>query len=299
MRQFSRLLTLSLALSSIGLLPQSVIAEVFVLSNGDSIDATVIEETDETIVVEHPQLGRVVLERSGLKPPDPPAPPNPGLFGTRFLEGWSRNISAGFSGSSGNSNDASVNGSIALSRSTDDYRSAFNSSYFYASQNGASNTNEFFANYQHDFTRKDSSFYPFVKARYQHDVFQAWSDRVTASGGGGYDLLQRETLHLRGELGVGFSRSWGSERAWRPEGVASLVLEWNPADGQQLTADITYYPDFDDLGEFRALANTAYLIAITQLDGLSLKLGAKNEYDSNQPGDNNNLKYYGNLVYDF
>jgi len=299
MRHFPRLLTLSLAIASGGLLPGAAAAEVFELSNGDSIDATVIEETDESIVVEHPQLGRIVLKRSALKPPAPPAPPNPGLFGTRFLEGWNRNISAGFSGSSGNSNDASVNGSITLSRDTDDYRSAFNSAYFYASQNGASNTNEFFANYQHDFKRKDDSLYGFVKARYQHDVFQAWSDRVTASGGGGYDVLQRETFHLRGELGVGFSKSWGSEQEWRPEGVASVALEWKPADGQQLTADITYYPDFDDLGEFRALANTAYLIAITQMEGLSLKLGAKNEYDSNQPGDNNNLKYYGNLVYDF
>lgn len=277
-------------------LPLSATADVFELSNGDTIDATVIEETEDTIVVEHPQLGRVVLQRSALKPP---ALPNPGLFGTQFLEGWSRNIGAGVSGSSGNSSDASVNGSIALSRSANRYRAAFNSSYFYASQEGEPTTNEFFANYQHDFLFQDSPFYVFLQTRYQHDEFQAWRDRITGSGGAGYTLLDRETLQLRGELGAGFSRSWGTEPGWRPEGLVGLVLEWTPVEGQQLTADLTYYPDFDDLGEYRALANAAYTVAITQLDGLSLKLGIKNEYDSDQPGDNNNLKYYGNLVYDF
>ena len=59
------------------------------------------------------------------------------------------------------------------------------------------------------------------------------------------------------------------------------------------------FPDFSDLPEFRLLANANYIVGITQLDGLSLKFGAKNEYDSNQPGDNNNLKYYANIVYDF
>ena len=91
-------------------LPLSVTAEVFELSNGDTLDATVIEETKDTIVVEHPQLGRVVLQRSALKPP---ALPNPGLFGTWLLEGWRRNIGVGFSGSSGNSSDASVTGPSA------------------------------------------------------------------------------------------------------------------------------------------------------------------------------------------
>ncbi len=271
-------------------------ADVFELANGDKIDATVVEETDKTIVVEHPQLGKIVIQRDSLKPP---TPPNPGLFGTRVLAGWDRNFGAGFSGSSGNSSDASFNASLALARATDRYRAAFDTSYFFASQQSLQTTNEFFANYQHDFLFGDSPFYAFAQGRYQYDEFQAWENRISGSGGLGYTILSRNNMNLRGELGAGFSRSWGTEPGWKPEGVVGLVFDWTPIEGQKLTADVTYFPDLENFSEYRILANAAYVVAITQLDGLSLKLGIKEEYDSDQPGKNNNLKYFGNLVYDF
>ena len=271
-------------------------AEEFELDNGDKIDATVIEEDDDRIVVEHPQLGRIEIPRSALKPP---APPSPGLFGTSLLAGWSRNVGLGFSGSSGNSSDASFNASLALTGDSASYRGALTSSYFYASQEGQQTTNEFNVWYQHDFLFSDAPYYAFAQTRYQYDAFQAWKSRVSSSAGMGLDLVSREGLSLRSELGAGFARSWGSERGWRPEGVASLVLEWVPTEGQKFTADVTYYPDFASLPEYRVLANVLYSIAIAQLSGLSLQLGIKEEYDSDQPGDNNNLKYFGNLVYSF
>jgi hypothetical protein len=81
--------------------------------------------------------------------------------------------------------------------------------------------------------------------------------------------------------------------------VVGLTANWTPIAGQSVQADLTYYPDFENFSQYRILANAAYAVAIAQLDGLSLKVGVKNEYDSSQPGKNNNLKYYGNLVYDF
>ena len=46
-------------------------------------------------------------------------------------------------------------------------------------------------------------------------------------------------------------------------------------------------------------AHNLYSIAIAQLSGLSVQVGIKEEYDSDQPGENNNFKYFGNLVYNF
>ena len=271
-------------------------ADEFELSNGDKIEATLVGENEKFILVEHPQLGRIEIPRAALKPPKPP---NPGLFGTHFLKGWSRHLGVGFSGSSGNSSDASFNASVAIATENEDYRGALNSSYFFASQNSEQTTNEFFLNYQHDFLLKESPYYIFAQGRYQYDAFQAWENRISGSGGLGYNLLSRKSFELRGELGFGFSRSWGTEPGWQPEGVVGLIAKWSPVDGQSVRADITYYPDFESLSEYRILANAAYVVAIAQVDGLSLKLGVKDEYDSSQPGDNNNLKYYGNLVYNF
>ncbi|MEE3325957.1 MAG: DUF481 domain-containing protein [Myxococcota bacterium] len=271
-------------------------ADTVELKNGDKLDVKIVEETDKNLVVEHPQLGKIIIPKDELKPP---TPPNPGLFGTEFLLGWNRNVSAGVSGSDGNSRGFSLNASMGLSRSAETYRGNFSSAFFFSTQDSETISNEFFANYQHDFLLGHSDFYIFLQGRYQYDDFQAWKNRISSSTGMGYQIFKRDKLSLDGELGFGFSRSWGDENQWRPEGVVGLVFSWKPLEGHELTADVTYYPNFSDLPEFRLLANAAYIVGITQLDGLSLMFGAKNEYDSDQPGDNNNLKYYGNLVYDF
>ncbi|MAI80129.1 MAG: hypothetical protein CL917_14370 [Deltaproteobacteria bacterium] len=266
------------------------------LNNGDKIDVSVVEETDKTLVVDHPQLGRIVIPKKDIKPP---AEPNPGIFGTSFMKGWSRNFGAGFSGSSGNSTDASFNAALAASRSAKDFRGNFTSAFFFASTEGTRNSNEFFANYKHEFLLGKSGFFIFLQGRYQYDQFQAWENRISSSTGLGYDIYETDKIFLTGEIGFGFSRTWGNERQWRPEGVVGMTFSWKPLKGHELQLNATYYPDFDDLPEFRLLANAAYIVGITQIEGLSLQVGTKNEYDSKQPGDNNNLKYYGNLVYDF
>ena len=277
----------------------SAAADQIELKNGDKLDVQIVEETDKNWVVEHPQLGRMVIPKEDIVPPAPPPPPNPGLFGTEFLLGWNRNIGAGISGSDGNSTDMSLNASVNLSREAKTFRGTFASAFFFATNESETITNEFFANYQHDFLLGESDYFIFLQGRYQYDEFQAWKNRISSSTGVGYQIFKRDKISLEGQLGFGFSRSWGDENQWRPEGVLGVVFSWKPLEGHEFTADATYYPNFSDLPEFRLLANAAYIVGITQLEGLSLKFGLKNEYDSNQPDMNNNLKYYGNLVYDF
>lgn len=292
----SKMRRLTVALLSFVLVSFPVLADEVELKNGDKLDVKVLEENDSELVVEHPQLGRMIIKKEDVKPE---APPNPGLFGTSILRGWSRNLGAGWSGSSGNSSDSSVNLSLAIQRSAETFRGDFTSAYFFASKDSEQITNQFFANYQHDFLLKDSKFFIFVRGRYQYDEFQAWKQRVSSSTGVGYDILSIDALTVSTELGIGFSRTWGSERKWKPEGVVSMAINWEPLERHSFSAEVTYYPDLADLPEFRLLAEAAYTVGISRIAGLSLKFGAKNEYDSGQPGDNNNLNYYGNLVYDF
>jgi hypothetical protein len=66
-------------------------ADTLVLANGDEINGEIIEWAVDHVVIEHPQLGTMRFELDQLKI-DTGTPPNPGLFGTRFLRGWSRRI---------------------------------------------------------------------------------------------------------------------------------------------------------------------------------------------------------------
>lgn len=310
----------ALSIAFVALLATPALADKITLENGDEIDVKIIEEGDDTIVVEHPQLGRMTVPRSALKKPEPP---NPGLFGTNFMQGWTRNVGFGFGGASGNSNDASVNASLSFEREADTFRGRFNSTYFYASQNGVKNTNAFNMAYNHDFLLGESRFYIFVLGRYQFDEFQSWRNRISGSGGLGYDIIKHKKGELRGEVGAGVAYETGSLPAGpppdqvtapvtRPQGQLGLIGSWRPLEGHEFRADVTYFPDFKNTPEFRLLANAAYQIAITGIDGLNLQLGLTNEYDSSidttqtvagitppRLQQKNNLKYFGQITYDF
>lgn len=303
-------------------------ADKIELENGDTIDVTIVSETEDSLVVQHPQLGEFTVPRSALKPP---TPPNPGLFGTGFMEGWKRGLGAGFGGASGNSQDASANAELSFSKKTDKFRGDFKSTYFYASQNGVRNTNAFSAAYQHDFLLGESPLFIFVAGRYQYDQFQDWEQRISGNGGLGWDIISKKAYDLSARIGVGVARTQGTvqmipvpappapqqnfliiNRQWTPEGVVGVSGSWRPFEGHEFTADVTYFPNFSDFPEFRLLANAAYQIAIAPIDGLSLKFGMTDEYNDSintnlpVPGvtpprlqQKNNLKYYGNLVYEF
>ena len=56
------------------LLAASAVADTVELKNRDKIDVNVVEETDKNLVVEHPQLGKIVIPNDELMPPTPPNP---------------------------------------------------------------------------------------------------------------------------------------------------------------------------------------------------------------------------------
>ena len=293
-------------------------AEKIELANGDKVDVEIVSETETELVVRHPQLGEFTVPRSALKPPKPP---HPGLFGTNFMQGWKREAGLGFGGAQGNTEDANVNARFGFNREAKTFRGRFEAVYFYATQNGVKNTNAFRTNYSHDFLFGDSGLYIFVLGRYQYDEFQSWRNRVSGSGGLGYDFIKHKKGELRGEVGAGVAREFGDNISnfgvTRPEGQLGLLGAWRPLEGHELSGDITYFPDFKNTPQFRLLANIAYRVAIPGVEGLSIKLGINNEYDSSidesvlvsgsppvgAPGarfqTKNNLKYFGNLVYAF
>lgn len=125
-------------------------AESFELESGDVLSGEVVEERDDAIVIENATLGRIAIPRSTIVPPESPPPPNPGLFGTSFLEGFSRKLGVGIAGSQGKSEDATANVRLKIDKEDDAARRMFNSRYYFSSKDGESNANEFFMEYGHD-----------------------------------------------------------------------------------------------------------------------------------------------------
>ncbi len=273
------------------------------MSNGDSLSGTIVERTEQTIVLDHAVLGRIEIPADQVVESEPVDDESearkPGVFGTRFLAGWDRSVSLGFSGSQGNSVETSLNTRLNASYEDEHDRWKFDSTYFFATADGETETNEVFVQLRKDWRFAESAWFPFVEGRYDFDEFQAWDHRATGSTGFGYEFIMSDTWEVIGRVGGGASKTFGDESETVPETVVSLEVSWRLTDGQVIETANTIYPDVADLGEFRTISSLDWSIDISAELDLRLKLGVLNEYDSNTEGKNNDLKYTGSLVYDF
>jgi putative salt-induced outer membrane protein YdiY len=283
------------------------------LVTGDKLeDVVIVEENELRVVVEHPTFGRLVIPARDIKVPEPEAEAavKPGLFGTWVLRGWTKALSAGFSGSSGVTKENNVNADLQLNNETESHRDAFVARYFYADANSNKTNNEFLARHIHDFLIKNSRLFAYLGGGYKYDEFQIWDHRFTGSGGIGYDIVKNDTFKLTGRAGPGFTVTRGDGEidasgkkleADREDfnGVAMAMGSWHIAEGLDWTAEMAYLPVLNDLPDFRAVALSEIKVAIGVVEGLSFKVGGSYEYDSQNVSERNDRKYYGNIVYEF
>ncbi len=286
-------------------------ADTIELENGDKIEATIVEETDDALIIEHPVFGRTTIPKDSLKKEEPV---NPGLFGSSFLRGWERSIEFGFNGSSGNSDSIGINAAMRLLGEGDTYRARFRAAYFFANQRAQDEpdkrktTNNAFTDYRHDFLIfGDAPFFLWGNARYDYDEFQDFEHRFAGQGGAGWDIYNNDTIIWLWTAGAGVNYQAGRVDDTIGEFVSGMDFRWNIMDGQSLRADTYYYADFQRWSDFRLLSSLLYEISLGWVDGLALNAGLKNEYRHEvlppEPPDlrnkNNNLQYFGGLTYNF
>ncbi|RMF21668.1 MAG: DUF481 domain-containing protein, partial [Deltaproteobacteria bacterium] len=69
---------------------------------------------------------------------------------------------------------------------------------------------------------------------------------------------------------------------------------------QTLTSGLTFFPDFREPGEFRAVGNVQWDLVIEDGHPVKLRLGLEDRYDSTPEGfKRNDLDYYASLVWGF
>lgn len=298
-------------------------AETVELKSGEKLEGSIILETEDTVVLEHAVLGRIEIPKSEIKPPDGV---KPGVFGTTFLEGWTKSLSAGWSGSSGKSKDMNINASLLLNRQTERFRMNYVARYFLASSEGDTTDNQFDTRYMHDFLIPDQNFFPFLSPFYRYDAEQDWNHRLGLDGGMGYEFLKTDTWNVIGRAGTGVAQTLTDNRGkmcvpqdpndpnsillcekigddpvrteWN--GLLALQLAWTMMEGMDLSWNTSYQPDFVDLPNFRLESRAEWKISVGYIEGLAFKLGGVYIYDAHETDKTrNDRRYYANLVYDF
>jgi len=263
------------------------------LKNGDVVTGELIERTDEHIVIQHPVLGRLEIPTKDISADTL----HPGIAGTRFLEGWDKNVSVGFSGSEGNTDEADVLVGLTLDYSDQDRHWELDGRYEVGYTDNDIDDHNARVTALRDQRFPGTRWFVFNHIAWDYDHFEAWKHRLSTGMGPGYRIIPEGRFRLDARSGPFLTYEFGDEENARPEGALGLFARWTVREGNTLRLSSMYLQTLDEW-EYRNISRLEWRMRVSAARGLSLKFGVDNEYDSASEDSENNLKYYTALDID-
>jgi putative salt-induced outer membrane protein YdiY len=276
-------------------------AETLKLVNGDELTGEVLEWAVDYVVIEHPQLGKLRLSLDQLDL-ETGTPPNPGLFGSRFLRGWNRSIDFGWTGRVGSTNTINITAGLNFNYTDEFRRWRLTGRYFFNKTDDGDNDNNARIDLRRDWLFPGHDWFAFTSFRYQFDQFEGWQHRTIFSAGPGYNLVKSEAHHLDFRVAPTFTREYAGEKSTKGEALFGVDYEWTISKRTSLSFTNDFYVEWAPSGgDFRNLTIAEWRMRIADDPALNLKIGGSNEYDNSaDPGDKaNDLRYYLALGLDF
>ncbi len=228
--------------------------------------------------------------------PEMPADPS------SWTDGWDWSANAGFSGASGNNENFSARLSLGGQRNTSKYETSLSLSYLFGTSDGTKNTARGEIKLKNDWI-SDGKWRYFAQGGYEYEEFQAWQHRVSAAGGIGYEFIKDDKTSLLGRVGLGGAYDFGSQadEMFTPEGLVGLDWTYQLTENTKLVATTTYYPSFDDFGEFRWNTGGGIEVILDAETGMTMNAGFEHRHDST-PGTGvkpNDVDYYMGVGWKF
>ncbi len=276
-------------------------ADVIVLANGDELNGEIVEWAVDHVLIAHPQLGQVRLSLDQLAI-DTGQPPNPGLFGTRFLRGWNRSIDLGLHGERGTTETSTLTAGLNFNYRDEFKRWRLRGRYFLDRDGNSTSDNNSRVDLTRDWLIPSNRWFMRTSLSHQFDEFESWEHRIVASAGPGYRLIERPAHALDAIVGPAFTREFGERDADKGEGVFGLDYKWQLNETVSFEVSNQFFVEATpNAGEIRNLSIGEWKLVLAEKPGLNLKMGIENEYESSVEGDDekNNLKYYMTIGLDF
>ena len=217
-------------------------------------------------------------------------------------EGWDYNFSAGISGAAGNNENFAGRVTLGGERLTEAMETRIHASYLYATSDGARSASRGELGINNDWLLEGPWRY-FAEAKYEYDEFQAYQHRLSGAVGVGYEFINTDKTTLIGRAGLGGSYEFGknADEKFIPEGVLGLDWTHQLSANTKLAASTTYYPSFDDFGEFRWNNSAGIEVLLDAETGMTMNAGIEHRHDST-PGMNikpNDVNYYMGVGWKF
>jgi len=245
-----------------------------------------------------------------------------GFMGTGYFKDWDSSVSLGFNGASGTSNNVTLKVGFNARYEGKEHRWNLKSSYFYdaegadgAGHTAAESLNDNQANVTlvKDWFFNGNPWFAYASTVYDYDEFKDWDHRLQISTGPGYQFIKTDTWELAARAGITgvfeFQKDQfgdktnpgtvtGQEDIQNLEVMLGFDATWHITSKQRFIISNYAYPSVTDGGEFRNLANISWIHNIDWHEGLALKVGVKDEYNTSESTPNE-FKYDFSILWAF
>jgi len=266
--------------------------DVIVLTSGEQLEGTIKSQNDKVMHVEHALLGNISIELKNIT----------SLNGKSLVEAtvampideqpdipdvspWNQSLNIGFGVQNGEKNTSDLSTAYHADKIVDEHKVTIDMSYKMLKSDGERTLNRFASSWGNIWYRSDSKWDIFTMLQFDWAEFQSWDRRLVGNAGVAYELIneqkENESFSLSIRLGSGFRKEFQSEtKGWIPEGLLGVTTTWTINDKQTLTADTTWYPDYDDILNYRLVTSASWNIEMSSIKNLQFSIGLLHEYDS-------------------
>jgi putative salt-induced outer membrane protein YdiY len=256
------------------------------LSSGDRLSGTITASTGDTVTLEHPLLGELLLPLGEIAAIDPdpatvavesavetesPAT-DPGILGTGWLRSWDRRVEIGITGAAGKSENQKINAGFTADFEDDTTRWSHETRYFRDEADGSLSDHSFKSLLNRDWLQPDSPWFQFAGGRFDWDEFQDWDTRLTGNAGVGYEFINNDRYRLLGRTGLGANQTFGDREELTLEGLIEVDATWRISSAQTLAFTNTLHPNLEQSGEYRNLTALDWTLDLDEESGLGLKI---------------------------
>ncbi|MFP4472948.1 MAG: YdiY family protein [Candidatus Omnitrophota bacterium] len=254
-------------------------AEV-VLTNGDRISGTILQDSAESLTIATEAMGKVTLDRAFVERPcyeECPSAEHPKEDRVK----WDRSLSAGYSRWGGNTVKTQANGELKMNRKTEQDETTFKGSLYYASSEGKMDAQQWYilGRYAYSFGPK-KHWYHFYRLEADHDRFSDIDYRLTPATGLGCWFADGEEYKLMTELAVAHEYTNYRTGASSNEALLTPRVYYERLIMEKLrfSQDLIGYVPVDGYDQYRLRSETSLKHSLN--DRLSCRLSFIDEYNA-------------------
>jgi len=211
---------------------------------------------------------------------------------------WNTGLELGLNGSSGTSESFSIRTGGYIKRESRFSKLDLSTYHNRTTTGGQSTQNNAQFDVRNDWLLDEESPWTlFGSGNVFYDEFQSFDLQTNANTGVGYRFVHDPDLGLIGRVGAGTSREFGGpDDRWVPESLFGFEYNQQLSQTQKFYGKLDYFPEWQEFGEFRLVADAGWEIELVQPSNLSLKISANDRYDSTPNGAEPHLLNYSVLL---